>query len=364
MNQRVSTLELFFDLVFVFTITQLTTLLAVGLDARALVQVLLMLGVIWWMYGGYAWVTNTVTLHNQLRRGLLITAMCGFQIIALAVPGAFGDDGLVFGLGYLVVTLVHTFLLAKGEGPGTRAAIARLGPLNLASALLVLTGGLLPVSPWRYIAWSAAFVLQVLTPYLRPGRIALAVRPEHFVERHGLVMIIALGESVVAIGVGAAGLDLGVPLIAAAVLGLILAYHLWWCYFGGDDTAAEHAMTAMTDPRHRSRVALHGYGYAHYPMLLGVVALAAGVKNAMHAPTAHAHLPAALALSGGVAVFLLGESWFRRILHIGRTRWRLLAAAAALAAIPLGLYVSSLAQLAALPVILAATFTAEARLSR
>ncbi|WP_018347931.1 low temperature requirement protein A [Longispora albida] len=359
MNDRVSTLELFFDLVFVFTITQLTTSLVEGMNAAGLLRVLLMLAVIWWMYAGYAWVTNTVVIDNTLRRFMLIIGMSGFLLIGLAIPKAFGDAGVAFGVGYLVVNLVHTFLLAKGQGPRLKQVMLRLAPLNLASALLVLAGGLLPAEPWRYVLWLAAVVLQMSTPYLHRVEQGFAIRSEHFVERHGLVVIIALGESVIAIGVGAAGLPINVPLVAAAVLGLTLAYHLWWAYFGGDDTAAEHAMEHLTNPATRARAALNGFGYAHLPMLLGIVCMSAGVKKAIGHPTDHAYLSGALALAGGVALFLLGEVWFRRVLRIGTLRWRVLGAVAALCTVPVGLTVSALAQLALLPVVMAVMFTLE-----
>ncbi len=357
---RVSTLELFFDLVFVFTITQLTSVLVHDTTLRGLARVVLMLGVIWWMYGGYAWLTNAVTPSDWYRRVLLLTGMVGFLVVALAIPRAYGAAGLAFGLGYLLVDLVHTALFISAGGPGAARAMSRLGWLNLGSAGLVVAGGLAPAG-WRYALWASALALQIASPYLhRIG--GFSVRPGHFAERHGLVIIVALGESVVAIGAGVGGMPVTPRLVAVSVLGLVLAFALWWAYFGGDDVRAEHALAGIADPTARARAALRAFGYAHYPMLLGIVCLAAGVKSAIGHPTARLHWPAALALAGGVALFLAGEVWFRRILHIGPAAYRAAAGLLVLLTVPLGVRVAAAAQIAALAVILGLALAAERRL--
>ena len=345
---RVSTLELFFDLVFVFTVTQLTAALAARLTVPGALRTMLLLGVILWMYGGYAWLTNAVAPTDEWRRVLLFVGMAGFLAIALAIPAAFGSAGWAFGIGYFVVNLVHTGLFLKAGGRGAVRAMARLGPLNLCSAGLVLAGGFLP-GGWRDAAWCAALAVQIASPYLNPIG-GFTIVPAHFVERHGLVVIIALGESVVAVGAGAALLPLTPGLIGVAIIGLGLAYCLWWVYFGGDDTLAEEALSRVPE-RQRARVAMAAYGYAHYPILLGVVVFAAGVKKSMGYAFAPVHLPEALALGAGTGLFLLGDVLFRRALRIGRPWVRLVAAAAAVASAPLG-PVRAVAQLAVLLLIL------------
>src|SRR5690242_5295022 len=242
---RVSTLELFFDLVFVFTITQLTGILAEHLDLTNLVNVLLLLGVIWWMYSGYAWLTNAVAPNSTTRRSLLLTGMAGFLVMALAIPDAFGRYGWLFGVSYLVVNLVHTALFLRA-GALAAVALSRLAPLNIASALLVLVGGLVP-EPFRHLSWAAAIAVQIVTPYLHPIEMHV-LHAGHFVERHGLVVIVAIGESIVAIGAGFAGVELGVAAIAVALLGLAIAYYLWWIYFAGDDERSEHVLAHTADP--------------------------------------------------------------------------------------------------------------------
>jgi low temperature requirement protein LtrA len=213
---------------------------------------------------------------------------------------------------------------------------------------LILVGGFLP-EPWRWALWIAAVVIEVASPYLNPiGEFTLS--PSHFVERHGLVIIIALGESIVAIGAGAAGLKIDLFLVLVAVLGLSIAYLMWWVYFGGDDTRAEHALLRI-DPRRRARVAIHAYGWAHLGLLLGIVAVAAGVKKAIGHASGHLDLPQAAVLAVGLALYLLSDAVFRRILDIGRIRYRAAAAVAALATIPLGLVMGLLQGIAMVAVL-------------
>jgi low temperature requirement protein LtrA len=358
--ERVSALELFFDLVFVFTITQLTAVLSDDPTPRGLLRVALMLGVIFWMYGGYAWLTNAVATDRAARRLLLLGGMAGFLVLALAIPSTFTEGDVAFGVAYLVIVSIHTGLYTRTPEAPTIRALVRLAPFNLVSALLVLAA-VLANGTATYLLWGAAFALEWLSPLFTPMG-GFRVAPAHFVERHGLVVIVALGESIVAIGIGAADLPVDLSLAAVAVLGLLLAACLWWAYFGGDDTRAERALAAIPDDR-RGWVAVQSFGYWHLLMLGGIITLAAGLKDAI----GHAHDPLdlahALQLSGGAALFLAGDVLFRRTLAIGPGRLRATAAALALATIPLGLAVSALAQLAALLTVLAGSLLAETRLA-
>jgi low temperature requirement protein LtrA len=353
----VSTLELFFDLVFVFTITQLTAVLANDLTLHGVAEVVVMLSMIYWMYGGYAWLTNAVAPNNTFRRTLMLVGMGGFLTISLAIPEAFGAAGWVFGLGYFVVNAVHTGLFTVAGGAGVVRAMRTLGPLNLLSATLILVGGFLPEA-WRWGFWIAAVLIEIASPYLNPiGEFTIS--PSHFVERHGLVIIIALGESLVAIGVGAAGLKIDLLLVLVAVLGLSVAYLMWWVYFGGDDTRAEQALASI-DPSRRARTAIHAYGWAHLGLLLGIVALAAGVKKAVAHASGHLELNEAAVLAGGLALYLASDVVFRLVLRIGRVRFRAGAAVVVLAAIPLGLVIGVL-QLVAMIVVLSVMLWLEDR---
>jgi low temperature requirement protein LtrA len=355
---RVSTLELFFDLVFVFTITQLTAVLVQHSSARGVLQVVLMLGVIWWMYDGYAWLTNAVSPDRASRRLLLLGGMAAFLVLALSIPKAFSSTGLTFGLAYLTVVSIHGALFTRTSEGATIQALFRLAPFNVVSALIVVAGGIAGGTA-QYLLWSLAFVLEWITPSLIPLS-AFVVGPAHFVERHGLVVIVAIGESIVAIGVGAAGLTIDIPLVAFAVLGLALSACLWWAYFGGDEERAERAL-AGAPPERRPRMAVEAFGYCHVPILFGIVAIAATLKKA----TGHAFDTLAderaLMLAVGVMAFLIGDALFRRTLAIGSSANRLAAAALAAATIPLGTEVSAFAQVAALVVVLAAALSAESR---
>jgi low temperature requirement protein LtrA len=342
---RVSTLELFFDLVFVFTITQLTSVLVRQETPQGFLSIVLMLGVIWWMYGGYAWLTNAVPPNRADRRLLLMVGMAGFLVIALSIPQAFAGGGLAFGIGYVVVTIVHAGLFTRSGVPATVQAVFRIARFNLASALLVLAGGLAG-GTGQYLLWGLAFVLQATTPFL--SRISgFRVQPAHFVERHGLVVIIALGESVVAVGIGLTGLGITVALTLVALLGLALTAALFWLYFGGDDEQAEYAL-ARASPSRRPWLALYSYGYAHLPLLLGIVVLAAGVRKTIGNAFDPLPTAGALALGGGVTLYLVGDVYFRRTLSLGPNTARTLAAAGALATVPLGLVFGGALQLAAL----------------
>jgi low temperature requirement protein LtrA len=279
--------------------------------------------------------------------------MAGFLLIALAVPDAFGASGWAFGVGYFVVNAIHSGLLLRAAP----AAMRQLAPLNLVSATLVLVGGFLD-DPWRVVLWCLGLIVIAGSPYLHPLS-EWTITSSHFVERHGLIVIVALGESIVAIGVGAAGLELTGSLVTVALLGLVLAFGLWWLYFGGDDEAAEHALEAVPSMQ-RGRLAIRAFGFAHYPLLLGVVVFAAGVKKATTYAGGHIYLSQALLLGGGVALFLLADVWFRRILSIGVLRFRLAGGLAALATVPLGL-TSTIGQMVALALVLAGVLLLEKR---
>jgi low temperature requirement protein LtrA len=347
---RVSTLELFFDLVFVLVITQLTDVLADHLDLDHLVDALLVLGVTWWMYSGYAWLTNAVAPNSTTRRTLLLTGMVGFLLMGLAIPHAFAEDAWLFGVSYLVVNVVHSALFLSA-GPRAVEALRRLAPLNLTAAALVLAGSFVP-EPYRHLCWLAAWVLQIATPYLH--RIDMhVVATGHFVERHGLVVIVAIGESIVAIGLGfrEMELNLGIGAVLVAVLGLCVSYYLWWIYFATNDTRSEHVLDGITDPLRRARLALTGWGYAHYPMLLGIVILSVGVKKTAAAEFDGLKWQYAVALGGGVALYQLGHAWFLRLLGLSGVWHRVVAALVVLATVPLG-HLSAIAQLAAIPIIM------------
>ena len=359
--QRVSTLELFFDLVFVFTITQLTSSLARGVTPAAAGRVLLVFGLLWWMYGGYAWLTNTRTPSLAPERLLLLLGMAGFLVIGLSIPHAFGAngshgrDGLAFGLGYLVVVCVHSGLYLR-----VNKNIWRLLPFNLASPVLVIIAGLTP-APATYALWAAALAIQVLGPVFVRLESRFEIQPAHFVERHGALMIVAFGESVADVGIGAEGRPVDASLVLSATLGLALTAALWWAFFGtGDDDRAEEALTGAP-PGSRPGLVLAAYFYAYIPMLLGIVATAAGLRTAIGHPGATLTAGPALALAGGVALFLAGDVAFRHVLGIGTPSFRALGAALALAAWPVAVTIGAGAGIALLTAVVAGALAVEGR---
>jgi low temperature requirement protein LtrA len=352
---RVSTLELFFDLVFAFAITQLTGVLSHDVTVVDGVRVLLIFGALWWMYGGYVWLSNARTPARTQERLLMLLGMAGYLIVGLAIPHAFGRDGVALGIGYLIVVLIHGWLYRR-----VNRNIARVVPFNVAAALLIIGAGV--VQGWgAYALWAAALAVEQLSPLITRVRGRFDIAPSHFVERHGALIIVVFGESVVDIGTGAEGHRVTVSLALSAVLGLALVAALWWAYFGvGDDERAEQAML-RADPAARPALALAAYFFAYIPMLLGIVALASGVRQAI--VNTGSTLPAGpcVALGCGVGLFLVGTAAFRHALGIGAVRYRLVAAAACLAASALGVTVNVSAEMAVLTLIVAAALIVERR---
>jgi low temperature requirement protein LtrA len=342
---RVSTLELFFDLVFVFTITQLTALLVHDPSGATLGQIALMLTAIWWMYGAFAWLTNAVPPDRTALQMPLLAGMAAFFVISLTIPTAFSGDGVIFACGYLAVIIIHAALYTQ-SATWSVASVWSFARMNLMAAGLILAGTIIG-GDWEYILWGLATLLFAITPALVPES-AGWIRPSHFVERHGLVVIVALGESVVAVGIGASGLEITGELLLVAVLGLALSAELWWVYFGGDDEEAEEALHRMRPTRREFVAANAAYYWAHLLLLLGIVCAAAALEHAIGHAFDPLEFALALALGGGTAVYLLGHALFRRFLGLPFHSLRGLAALFALATIPLGTEVSALAQLAVL----------------
>ncbi|MFE2303946.1 low temperature requirement protein A [Streptomyces sp. NPDC059445] len=370
-GRRVSTLELFFDLVFVFTLTQLTVLLAADLSFATAARVALIFVVLFWMYGAYAYLTNQVPPDRPSRRILLMLGMGAFLVCALAIPRAFDDGGVVFGLGFLGVVLVHSALYTRSHG---RDVIWYAVP-NALAALAVTAAGLFD-GPGADGLWLLAVVLQFVTPFFaehgarrRGGRDAAVLRaqlgaldPAHFVERHGLLLIVAFGESVIAIGIGIGSRPLTVDLFVGAFLALALAGALWWTYFVRDEHAAEAVFTA-TPPDRRWRLAMNAYYYAFLPMLLGIAYCATGVKKTLGHLTEHSATGPALTLAGGVALFLAGDVAFRSVLRLWPVTFRAAAVPVAAATALLGIRFSAVTELLALVGVLVVMLGAEARWS-
>jgi low temperature requirement protein LtrA len=352
---------LFFDLVFVFTFTQLTRLLVHDPDLLHLLRVAVLLAIIFWMYGGYAWLTNAVAADTTARRLVLIGGMAGFLLVALTVPRAFDGGGLAFGLAYAVVVGVHIGLFTRTQRVRSARDLVRVGLINVAGTVLIVIGGALGGLPQLVLWILVPLFWWVVSPYRRLSG-GFDIGAAHFVERHGLVLIIAIGESLVELALGLSELEPGFSVAAVAVLGLALSACLWWTYFGGDDTSAEHALTAA--PRElRPRLALQAFGHAYLGLLLGVIAIAAGLEASTHDPFHALDLGHAVAIGGGAALYLLSDAWFRQRLEIGRPGPRAVAALPALSTVAVGLWAAA-AQVAILLLVFLILFAVESRWNR
>ncbi|MEU1629919.1 low temperature requirement protein A [Streptomyces sp. NPDC020096] len=308
--QSVRPLELFFDLVFVFAITQIASVLTALPTGEGLARVIVLLAITWWMYGGYAWLTNALDLERTGARLLLLVGTAAFFVMSLAVPRSFeaGPWGVVLGVAYLVVVLVHTVGFLGTSG---RRGITRIGPLNLASALIVLAAGVAP-ERWRLWVLALACLVQVLTPFIG-GTGGFTVGVGHFVERHGLAVIILLGESIVEVGSAATEQNDLVTVVAGALLALALSAAMWWLYFDREERESERLMHRIPVPR-RSRVAVYAFGYAYLVMILGIAVAAVGMQKAINSFDTPLHgLPLGL-LPLGAALFLVGLASFHRTL--------------------------------------------------
>jgi low temperature requirement protein LtrA len=344
-EERVRPLELFFDLVFVFAITQVTGLLSANPTWEGLVHGLLVLGALWWAWAAYAWLTNTINPEEGAVRLALLGAMASMLIVSLAVPEAFGEDGVLFGIAYLIVRILHLVLYAvAGRGdPDLLRAVLRFTPSSLAGPALIILAGFLD-SPVRELLWLVALAIDYAGPVAGRGR-GWRVSPAHFAERHGLIVIIALGESIVALGVGATDLTLTVGVVIAAVLGLAIVSDLWWAYFDVVAIVAERRLTEAHG-RERATLARDSYTYLHLPMVAGIVLFALGLKKTLEDVGEPLETIPALGLFGGLALYLLAHVAFR-LRNLGSLNvQRLVAAAILVALLPVAMEVPALASLA------------------
>ena len=303
-RRRVSSVELFFDLVFAFAFTQVTTLWLDQSTWAGLGRGFLVLLVLWWVWASFAWLTNMANAETDLVLGAMLFATAALFVAALAVPEAFGAHRLIFGvaLQIVVIAFVGLYLLVSRSEPGQFRAVLRLSCTAAPGVTLVLAAAFVSAQI-RPVLWAAAIVVGLFGPNLA-GLRGWRVYPAHFAERHGLILIIAIGESLSAIGFGARYTQLSAGVIAAAVLGLIVAASFWLAYF---DFAAGGIEQLLAQRRGEERIALarDAYTYLHLPMVAGVLLFAFAMRTALVHVGSHLELIPALALCCGSALYLL-----------------------------------------------------------
>jgi low temperature requirement protein LtrA len=350
-GERVTPLELFFDLVFVLAITQCTALMSHEHSWTGLAQGLLALGVVWWAWVGYSWLTSVIDPEAEPVRIVVFVAMAALLIVSLALPDAFGSLALVFALGIGVFRLAHIglFMLAGAGDADLRRSVIGLA-VSTAIAVALLAAASLFDGLAQGALWALAIVLDMGGPYVF-GSEGWKLVPGHFAERHGLILIIALGESIVALGVGAAGhLTFGIG--AAAVLGVGLAAALWWTYFDVVALISARRLGEAPEGRVRNELARDSYSYIHLALVAGIVLAAFGMKATIAHHNEELEGFTAFGLLGGIAIYLLGLVAFRLRQRGTINRHRLLIAIALLICVPVGTQLPALLSLAIVDVVI------------
>jgi low temperature requirement protein LtrA len=355
-EQRVTPLELFFDLVFVFAITQVTLLMSDDPTWGGLGRGMLVLAALWWAWTGYAWLTNTLEPEEGLVRAGVFASMAAMLVVALAVPAAFDADAVLFGVAYLIVRLLQLllFAIAGKRDPDLLEAVLRMVPPATLAPVIIVVASFFD-GPAQAALWVIALAVDYLGALIGRGQ-GWRVSPAHFAERHGLIVIIALGESIVAIGVGAAGASLTPSIVTAAVLGILTVAALWWAYFDVYAVGAQHRLSAASGAA-RVRLARDYYSYLHLPMLAGIVLFALGLKKTIEEVGEPLATIPAIALCGGLSLYFLTHVALRiRLVHsvrratMDRPGWigpgRLITAIGMLALLPAALELSALTALA------------------
>jgi low temperature requirement protein LtrA len=349
-GDQVMPLELFFDLVFVLAITQCTTLMSHDPTWGGIGEGMLVLALLWWSWVGYAWLTSVLDPEEGAIRIALFCAMASFLIAAICVPQAFGGLATEFAIAYGAVRFAHIglFLLASRDEPSFRRSVLGIAVGTTASVALLIVGSLLD-TPGQIVLWTLALVPDMGIPFVF-GAEGWRLVPGHFAERHGLIIIIALGESIVAIGVGA-GSELTWGIAAAATAGIAVVAAMWWSYFDVVALVSARRLANAEEGRARNELARDSYSFIHFPMVAGIILFALGLKTTIgHVEDPLDAVPA-FALLGGVAIYLLGLVAFRhRHVHTLNLR-RFVLAALLFALIPLAEHISALAILVILAVL-------------
>jgi low temperature requirement protein LtrA len=351
-SERVTPLELFFDLVFVLALTQCTALMAAEPTWTGIGKGMLVLGALWWSWVGYSWLTNVLDPQEGGVRLAMFSAMAALLVAALCVPNAFGDDALLFACAYGVFRAAQLalYLLASRDNPALRRSVLGLTGGSAIGVGLLITAS--AYDGWKQGAlWAAALLLDMAEPYFFGSAGWSLDYPSHFAERHGLIVIIALGESIVAIGVGA-GAEIDAGVVVAAILGIAVGSAIWWLYFDVIALLAERHLARLPPGKERNERARDTYSYLHFPMIAGIILSALGLKKTLEDVEASLDVVIAFAMFGGVGIYLLAHV-AARLRHVRTVNWhRLLCALVLFALIPIAMDVIAVAALAMLTVAL------------
>jgi len=355
-EKRVVPLELFFDLVFVFSLTQVTKLMSDDPSWQGLGRGVLVLALLWWAWAAYAWLTNYIAADEDRERLLMFGSMAAFLVAALAVPHAFDSDALVFAVAYAVARWLHIFIFAEAnDDVDAGEAIRRLARTALPAPALLIVAAFLEGPPQTAL-WVAAIAIDFFGPFVFGVR-GFRVSPGHFAERFSLIVIIALGESIVAIAAGLEGeLDAGV--ILAALLGLVVACGLWWAYFDVVALVAERRFR-NSEGHERALIARDSYSYLHLPMIAGIVLIALAVKKTIQDVDEPLKTIPAVALFGGIALYYAGHLGVRIRMVGSINRPRSMAVLVCLALIPLATEVDAGVALGAAALVVSAVIAWE-----
>ena len=331
-EHRTTPVELLWDLVFVFAVTEVSSLMSHDLTWGWFARSMLVLALVWWAWSAFVWAANAQNATSGAVRACLLISTAVIFITGLSVPGAFGRDGTVFAVSYAIVRFLHLALYADASRQGNASWSAIAGfAVTVAIGMALLIAGSFCHGGTRIALWAAAVAIDYAGPaWLTRERLRglQHVAVAHFAERYGLFVIICLGESIVAIGLGAAAghPHLGAQLITAVTLALLITIGMWWTYFDRYAATAEERLREHDDP---VLAAADGYSYLHLLIVAGIITFAVGARVLVrHFGVSMANAPR-LALCGGVALYLVGHVGFRRRLS-GEVEHEKLALAAAL----------------------------------
>ena len=308
-NQSVTFVELFFDLVFVFSVTQVVAFLHHGISWSSAGSAVIIFWLVWWAWTQFTWALNAAnTDHHHIQIAMLVATAIAF-FMAIAVPEAFGSKALLFAITYVMVRLIGLYVYTKVTQTNKKQNevvrsffLASLGGLS-AVVIGAVVGG-----PIQYWLWGLAILLDGLAARVAGQTDSMNLHPEHFVERHGLIVIIALGESLIVAATGLVGSELTVTLLTVGFLAVLITCVLWWSYFPYVLPLLERGLV-QTETWDEGSMARDAFSFGHFPLLCGIIAISSAIEVAVSDPTTPLALEARVAMSSGLVLFTVGAAY-------------------------------------------------------